>query len=94
MSVPAVSSNGQLDAQIAELIQCKPLSELEVREAVFRLGCCCCCCCLLLLLPKRMKLWSRFSADWAHVLRQEEFKFSVDLKSKSGEWLEVENLEL
>jgi len=35
MSVPPVSSNvhGQLDAQIAQLIQCKPLPEHEVRYA-------------------------------------------------------------
>jgi len=33
MNSPPVSSNGQLDAQIAQLTQCKPLPEHEVRAA-------------------------------------------------------------
>jgi hypothetical protein len=39
MSIPPVSSNvhGQLDAQIAQLIQCKPLPEHEV-SALFSYG--------------------------------------------------------
>lgn len=43
MSVTPVSSNvhGQLDAQIAQLIQCKPLPELEVWPfLLFPLFCC------------------------------------------------------
>lgn len=40
MSVPPVSSNvhGQLDAQIAQLTQCKPLPEHEVRLVSFGFG--------------------------------------------------------
>lgn len=55
MSVPPISSNGQLDTQIAQLIQCKPLSEVEVRPVLPR-------CCYL---SKWMRLSCRSSGDVA-----------------------------